>query len=169
MKRRQRAEQGMTLIEMVIGLTVMSSLVTLLFSYYWTGFSVWKQGVVDANLYESACIAMQMMVPEIRQGTQHRIKVNSGKQNEVCFYDSVRKEEISYERRLGQLWRKVDRYTLAGTKICLGQNPVISDVEDIRFDWKQERKAIGIRLKLRRENKVLEIENQVFCYNKDIE
>lgn len=167
MQGRQRVEQGMTIIEMVIALTVISMLVTLLFSYYWMGFSVWKQGVVDASLYESASIAMQMMVPEIRQGTQHCIK--AGKQNEVCFYDPVRKEQISYQRRLGQLWRKVDRFTLAGTKICLGQNPVISDVEDLRFDWHQERKVIEIKLKLRRENKVLEIENQVFCYNKDSE
>lgn len=65
-------ESGMTIIEIVITLSVLGFVIAALYSFYLSGISGWNRGTEQMEYQQTARIAMDKMIREIRFA--HRVK-----------------------------------------------------------------------------------------------
>ena len=70
MKTKNRPKNGFTLIELVLTLALLGLILACLYSFYLAGLKSWQRGIEQAELQQSARIAMDTMIRELQKAEQ---------------------------------------------------------------------------------------------------
>lgn len=77
-----KLSHGFTLIELLITLTIVGFILTTIYTFYLTGLNSWQRGSASMEAQQSARIAMNSIIAELRYA--HLISLH-GDNNEVRF------------------------------------------------------------------------------------
>jgi len=76
-------ERGITLIELLVTLSILGFVITALYTFYLSGLKSWNRSIDSMEYQQSARIAMNKMINEIRYA--HAVEIRSGN-NEILYY-----------------------------------------------------------------------------------
>lgn len=88
-------ERGITLIELLVTLTILGFVITALYTFYLSGLQSWNRSIDRMEYQQSARIAMNKMVSEIRYA--HSVEIRLGN-NEMLYYWADHKGKLTLFR-----------------------------------------------------------------------
>ncbi len=110
-----RAQQGFSLVEMLIAFTVIGFIITAVFTFYFAGLSGYNRGSQKMEYQQTARIAMDYMVRELKYAHLIKYDVHNGsypvgeKIDIIYFRKYVKGTSIRYCFRLNNGQLLVDR------------------------------------------------------------
>ncbi|MCJ7449702.1 MAG: prepilin-type N-terminal cleavage/methylation domain-containing protein [Bacteroidales bacterium] len=117
-----KTQKGMTLIELMITLAILSVIILGLVVFFTSGVRSWITGQYQLEAQRNARQAMESMVREIRHGES--IVVNSDDDTIIVSVPALG-TEFAYNVT----------YDLSGTTISRGINPLISNVQSLILEY----------------------------------
>lgn len=130
-KQRPGSEQGFTLVEMLVSISIMTVVMSAIFTFLWGASSYWQSGQSTADVTENARLGLNRMTRELMQGSvlttasanQVVFNVDFGSGNETVTY--------GFEPGTGGESGYISRSSSSGSQPVA----LINEVEAVRFDY----------------------------------
>lgn len=91
-------EQGITLIELLVTLTILGFVITALYTFYLSGLQSWNRSIDSMEYQQSARIAMNKMINEIRYAQE--VDIRSDSNDLLYFWTEHRGKKTLFRFRL---------------------------------------------------------------------
>ena len=141
-------QKGMTLIELVIGLGLMSMVLAVLYAIFFTGLKSFDRQIENANNQTTARQTLSYIGREIRRADNIKVDVDN-KGLEVEYSGSKIKYEFSH---LNNILYRVKN----GTK-----NPMIEGIKDFNIEYSEYTYFLNITVISERHNNPITITTQI--------
>lgn len=101
---RQKSEIGLTLIELLVTLAITGFIITALYTFYLTGLNSWNRAVDQLEYQQTARIALDKIISELRYAQE--IEIVQGSRQMLYFYTEHNGKKTLFRFRLagGQLF-----------------------------------------------------------------
>lgn len=146
MKKFLSNREGFTLVEVLLVLTIFSTILTSMFKFYFWGTKILIANNQKIEILQHARIALNRMSRELRQAKE--IYIPQGNSSEIKFIN-LKEEEIKFYLSGNQLLRSG------------GNNPIANYVQSIVFTYSGSERAIKIELVLAIQEEELKIRGVV--------
>lgn len=113
-----RRQEGYTILELLAALAILGLIISAIYSFYLAGLKSWHRGIEQMDSQQSARIAMDKMIRELRYASAVEVRSDE----EICFYLAGDTKTYLF-RKAGQelvFESKLNNTTKSHTKIALG-------------------------------------------------